>query len=64
MSYMSSADYAVLRQSASSHDQSPITLRAPAASPVGPALEMVLLVATSVAVSLVFCTTVAGALLG
>jgi hypothetical protein len=33
------------------------------ASPVGPALEVVLMVMTNAAVSLVFCTAVAGALL-
>jgi hypothetical protein len=66
MSYLSSADMAVVRQSAPSRDLSvaamPVShLRA--VSPVGPALEVVLFVASNAAVSLVFCTAVAGALL-
>ncbi len=66
MSYLSSADMAVLQPSAPSHDRKVSAMPAsqlPNASPVGPALEVFLFVASNAAVSLVFCTAVAGALL-
>ncbi len=64
MSYISSADAAAIRAPlpALSTPQAP-RRRFNFALPVGPALEVVLLVATSIAVSFVFCTTFAGALL-
>jgi len=57
---------AVIQPSAHSHDRTVSAMSAqhlPAASPVGPALEIALFVASNAAVSLVFCTAVAGALL-
>ena len=63
MSYMSSADMAVLQPAAPSRASRPAT-RVPGASPIGPVLEIVLMVVTNVALSLVFCTAVAGAILG
>jgi hypothetical protein len=66
MSYLSSTDMAVLKPSAPSHDRKVSAMSMsglPGASPVGPALEVVLFVASNAAVSLVFCTAVAGALL-
>lgn len=66
MSYLSSADMAVVQPSAPSCDLSVAarsTSHLRAVSPVGPALEVVLFVASNAAVSLVFCTAVAGALL-
>jgi hypothetical protein len=66
MSYISSADMAVLQPSAQLRDlpmSGSIVQHHYGASPVGPALEVVLMVMTNAAVSLVFCTAVAGALL-
>jgi hypothetical protein len=59
---MSSTDMAVLQPSVPRHASRPAT-RLPAASPIGPALEIVLMVATNAALSLVFCTAIAGAIL-
>jgi hypothetical protein len=61
MSYITSADMAVVQSSVSTHAR--FAPKLPGASPVGPALEIFLMVVTSAAVSLVFCTAVAGALL-
>ncbi len=66
MSYLSSADMAVVQPSAPSHDHTVYAMSSqhlPGASQVGPALEVVLFVASNAALSLVFCTAVAGALL-
>ncbi len=62
MSYMSSADMAALQPSVPSRVVRPAT-RLPSASPIGTVLEIVLMVATNAALSLVFCTAIAGALL-
>jgi hypothetical protein len=64
MSYITAADAAAIRAprpAQSTQGVSPGRLRG--TLPVGPVLEAVLLVTTSVAVSFVFCTTLAGALL-
>jgi hypothetical protein len=62
MSYMSSADMAVLQPSVPSRASRPATLNI-GASPIGPVLEIVLMVVTNAALSLVFCTAIAGAIL-
>ena len=62
MSYMSSADLAVLQPSIPRYASRPAT-RAPGASRIGPVLEIVLMVVTNAALSLVFCTAIAGAIL-
>jgi hypothetical protein len=64
MSYISTADAAAIRAplpAQSTLKSSPRRLNV--SLPVGPVLEAVLLVTTSVSVSFVFCTTFAGALL-
>jgi hypothetical protein len=62
MSYMSSADMAVLQPSVPTRALRSVA-RVPGASPIGPVLEVVLMVVTNVALSVVFCTAIAGALL-
>ncbi len=64
MSYISTADAAAIRapQSAQSARRL-VPGRIGRGLPVGPVLEVALFVTTSFAVSFVFCTTIAGALL-
>jgi hypothetical protein len=64
MSYISAADAAAIRAPSMARmkfETKPARLHTKL--PVGPVLEVVLMVATSVVVSLVVCTTFAGALL-
>ncbi len=64
MSYISSADAAAIRASFPAKSaQSATSGRIRVGLPVGPVLEVALFVTTSFAVSFVFCTTIAGALL-
>jgi hypothetical protein len=64
MSYISSADAAAIRAPLPAQSTSRVSRRRFKFSlPVGPVLEVVLLVTTSVALSFVFCTAFAGALL-
>jgi len=64
MSYISSADAAAIRAPLPAKSTPLVSRRRLSFTlPVGSILEAVLLVTTSVAVSFVFCTTFAGALL-
>ncbi len=64
MSYISTADAAAIRTHVASASPRKITVgRLPGALPVGPALEVVLFLATSAVVTLFTCTGIAGILL-
>jgi hypothetical protein len=69
MSFISTADAALVRSPEPVETSPKLHLgdvflgRRSAGAAIGPTLEIVLLVATSAAVSLVYCTAVAGALL-
>ncbi len=64
MSYISTADAAVIRTQVTSASPRTITVgRLRGALPVGPALEVVLFLATSAVVTLFTCTGIAGMLL-
>ncbi len=64
MSYISTADATAIRTRATSVTPRKITVgRLRGALPVGPALEVVLFLATSTVVSLFICTGIAGILL-